>query len=273
MAKIKIGTSGFSFPDWRNNIYPENLPPKDELTYYANELKFDCLEINVTYYTIIKEKSAYSMEQKTGKNFEFVVKGYKGFTHDPFDKRIEKEPDIAKIQDDINRFKESLNPFIKSGKLGCVLLQFPIFFYPSKKSEEYILKCKKMLDGVRIVIEFRNSAWAKKRTFDFLKKNNLGYCIVDEPKLPRLMPFLNEVTSDIAYLRLHGRNKNWFNTPAKERYNYLYTNNELMEFIPEIKKMASVSPRTYIFFNNCHAGSAVKNAMKMRDFLMQEEIF
>ncbi len=267
---IKIGTSGFSFPDWRKNIYPEGLVQKDELRYYANELKFNCLEVNVTYYTIIQEKSASAMEQKTGNDFEFVVKGYKGFTHDPFDNRIEKKPDAEKIKEYIKKFKSSLTPFINKNKLGCVLLQFPVFFYPSKESEDYILNCKKNLDGIKIVVEFRNSGWAKQRTFEFLKSNDLGYCVVDEPELPRLMPFINEVTSDIAYLRFHGRNKNWFNAPASERYNYLYTDDELKGFIPEIKKMASSGAKTYIFFNNCHAGSAVKNATKMRDFLIEE---
>jgi uncharacterized protein YecE (DUF72 family) len=270
MENIKIGTSGFSFPDWRNNIYPEDLPQKDELSYYNKELKFNCLEVNVTYYTIIKEKSAMAMEQKTGDVFEFVIKGYKGFTHEPFDNRIEKKPDDEKIIEYIEKFKSSLKPFIKAKKLGCVLLQFPVFFYPSKQTEEYILKCKKLLPNINLVIEFRNSGWANKRTFDFLKDNKLGYCAVDEPQLPRLMPFVNEVTSDIAYLRFHGRNKNWFNAPTSERYNYLYTEDELKEFIPEIKKMASNSVKTYIFFNNCHAGSAVRNAIKMKDLLKLE---
>jgi uncharacterized protein YecE (DUF72 family) len=273
MTKIKIGTSGFSFPDWRNNIYPAGLQQKDELRYYYHELNFNCLEVNATYYAIISEKSAIAMEKKTGDNFEFVVKGYKGFTHDPFDNRIEKKTDSEKITDDIIKFKSALNPFIKKNKLGCVLLQFPVFFYPSQQSEDYILKCKKMLDDVKIVVEFRNHEWAKQRTFEFLKYNNLGYCAVDEPRLPRLMPFINEVTSDIAYLRFHGRNKNWFNSPTSERYNYLYGDEELEEFIPEIKKMTSSGAKTYVFFNNCHAGAAVKNAIKMRDFLIKENLY
>ncbi|MCX7698392.1 MAG: DUF72 domain-containing protein, partial [Candidatus Goldbacteria bacterium] len=246
MQNIKIGTSGFSFPDWRNNIYPAGLPQKDELRYYANELKFNCLEVNVTYYTIIKEKSAEAMSEKTNNDFEFVVKGYKGFTHDPFDDRLDKKPDQEKIKEYIEKFKSSIKPFIKANKFGCVLLQFPVFFYPSQKSEDYILYCKKMFGDVKIVVEFRNSGWAKQRTFDFLQYNNLGYCVVDEPKLPKLMPFINKVTSDIAYLRFHGRNKNWFNAPTSERYNYLYTDDELKEFLPEIRKMASSGAKTYI---------------------------
>jgi len=272
-ATVKVGTSGFSFPDWRGIIYPKGTPQREELIYYAQALGFDCLEINATYYAIISGKSAAAMEKKTGKNFEFVVKGYRGFTHDPFDSRLkEKKPPLEKAFEDIERFKESLSPFISAGKLGCVLLQFPVFFYPSAKSEDYILECAQRFDRIPLVIEFRNSGWAKKETFDFLRKNKLAFCVVDEPSLPRLMPFTNEVTSpDIAYLRLHGRNKNWFNVPASERYDYFYSDDELKEFIPEIEKMSGEAMKTYIFFNNCHAGSAAKNASKMKDLLGMDQ--
>ena len=81
------------------------------------------------------------------------------------------------------------------------------------------------------------------------------------------MPFVNEVTSDIGYLRFHGRNTNWFNAPTSERYNYLYSNEELKGFIPEIEKMEKNSERAYIYFNNCHAGKAVRNAQTLKDKL------
>lgn len=271
---IKLGTSGFSFPDWRNGvIYPEGLSQKEELIYYSKELGFDTLEVNSTYYAIISEKSAAAMEQKTGGGFEFVVKGFKGFTHDPFDNRLEKKPSIEKAMEDVERFKGSLGPFIAAGKLGAVLLQFPVFFYPSKQSEEYMLKCKKALAESPLVMEFRNSGWAKPETFEFLRANEIGYCAVDEPKLSRLMPFINEVTSNTAYLRLHGRNKNWFNAPTSVRYDYLYSDEELKGFIPELDKMADKASKVYLFLNNCHAGSAVKNAMRMRELLKNEGLF
>ena len=90
---------------------------------------------------------------------------------------------------------------------------------------------------------------------------------MDEPKLPRLMPFINKVTSDIGYLRFHGRNTNWFNSSLEERYNYLYSKDELKEFLPEIKKIDMNAKKTFIFFNNCHAGFAVKNALDLLKLL------
>lgn len=265
---IRIGTSGFSFPDWYGTVYPENLKKQEELIYYNKNLGFDCVEINSTYYTIISEKASKAMSMKTDINFEFIVKCYKGITHDPFDYRIEKKPDENVLNDYFERFVSSITPFMDEKKLGCVLLQFPIFFYPGTQANDYLLKCKEKLKSFNLVIEFRNSAWVKKETFDFLKKNNLGFCVVDEPQLKNLMPFVNTVTSDIAYLRLHGRNKNWFNAKdTSSRYDYFYSDKELKDFLPEIKKMSENSLKTYIFFNNCHAGSAAKNASRMKELL------
>ena len=81
------------------------------------------------------------------------------------------------------------------------------------------------------------------------------------------MPFVNAVTSDIAYLRLHGRNMNWFKVSAGERYNYLYSDDELAKFIPEIEKISGNSKKAYIFFNNCHIGFAARNAQRMKELL------
>ena len=307
---IKIGTSGFSFADWRgsvypvrdkstklsdksddsqgnlnlsmeafestaangrpisNGVYPRGIKPTEALSYYERELGFDCVEINSTYYTLVSDKSFAGMEKKTGPDFEFVVKGYRGITHDPFDGRLGgKKPSLKTALENIDKFRYSLGPLKEKGKLGGALLQFPVFFEPSAGSKQYLLDCKERFGEVPLIIEFRNSAWSNSETFGFLKSNGLGYCAVDEPKLSRLMPFVNEVTSDIAYLRLHGRNPNWFNAPMEERYNYLYSDSELESFIPEIKKMGSSAKKTFVFFNNCHSGSAVKNARRLKELL------
>ena len=263
---IRIGISGFSFPDWLGTVYPKSLPKTEMLFYYENHLGFNTVEVNFTYYSLPGLGTILSFEKKTGKDFDFVIKAYRGTTHDPFDDRLgEAKPTIEKAKEDTEKFVSALKPLREKNKLGAVLLQFPVFFYPREESKEYILQCKEWMKDVPLIIEFRNRAWAKKETFDFLRQNNLGYCAVDEPKIARLMPFMNEVTSDIAYLRLHGRNPKWFNAPVEERYNYLYKKEELSSFIPEIKKMSQSAQKMYIFFNNCHAGSAARNALMLRD--------
>ena len=269
---IRIGTSGFSFKDWKGTIYPENLSSQDTLIYYQKELGFDCVEINATYYTLLSDKTFAGMEKKTTANFEFVVKGFRGITHDPFDKRLaDHKPDLETAMENVDRFVYSLQPIKEKDKLGGVLLQFPVFFYPARPFKDYILACKDKFEDIPLIIEFRNRAWAKAETFQFLKENDLSYCAVDEPRLPRLMPFINEVTSDIGYIRFHGRNRNWFNAPIETRYHYLYSNEELETFIPQIRQMDMKSKKTFIFFNNCHAGFAVKNALSLLNLLANQE--
>lgn len=275
---IKIGTSGYSFPDWKGTVYPTKLQPKTYLSYYQQDLGFDCVEINSTYYSLVSPKMMEGMAKKTCGNFEFTVKSYRGFTHDPFDFRKGNDrPSFAAAFEDVEKFKFSIQPLKDSGKLGAVLLQFPPFFLPAPETRNYLLELKEKFAGIPLAIEFRNRAWAgpansqpaasEGSTFDFLRKNGLGYCIADEPPLPLLMPFVNEVTSDMAYLRLHGRNMNWFKVSAGERYNYLYSDDELATFIPEIEIMVRESKKVYIFFNNCHIGFAARNAQKMKELL------
>jgi len=121
-----------------------------------------------------------------------------------------------------------------------------------------------------LIIEFRSRDWAQPATFEFLKANKLGYCIVEEPKLNNLMPFINQATSDVGYLRFHGRNKNWFNAPVEERYNYDYSDDELKGFIPDIIKLFQQAHKTFLFFNNCHAGFAARNALRLRELLKKQ---
>jgi uncharacterized protein YecE (DUF72 family) len=264
---IKIGTSGFSFPDWKGKVYPGHVKSEQFLPYYEKELGFNAVELNFTYYTLPSAGVIEGLSKKTSDDFEFVVKGFKGMTHDPFDKRIPHKPDKAEIKLYYKYFHDSLEIIRKNNKLGAVLLQFPVFFYHTAENMEYLLNAKENLKDDTLVVEFRNSQWLNKETFAFLRDNEIAYCAVDEPVLPRLMPFTDDVTSDTAYIRFHGRNRDWFNSPVSTRYNYLYSDKELDEFLPSIKKMDKAAGKTYLFFNNCHSGNAAVNAKMMRDIL------
>jgi uncharacterized protein YecE (DUF72 family) len=103
-----------------------------------------------------------------------------------------------------------------------------------------------------------------------LEKKEIGFCVVDEPKLSQLMPYHPRATSDIGYFRFHGRNPNWFNVPVKVRYDYLYSEKELKEFVPGIKDISKKTGKTLIFFNNCYSGSAAKNAVQMAKLLIEQ---
>ncbi len=263
---IKVGTSGFSFPDWKGTVYPTDLPEKDRLTFYEKELGFHALEVNFTYYTLPSQKSFTAMSRKTSAEFEFVVKSYRGLTHEL---RNRETGEMMENQEIFKRFKYGLSPLREEGKLASILAQFPYGFFPNRENFSYLEKFKEEMGDVPLVFEFRNQNWMKEETFQFLSKHGIGFCIVDEPKLPKLMPYLPRATSDIGYFRFHGRNPNWFNVPSSVRYDYLYSEAELKEFIPDIRDIAQKTTKTFIFFNNCHAGSAAKNAVQMARLLMK----
>jgi uncharacterized protein YecE (DUF72 family) len=262
---IKIGTSGFSFPDWKGTVYPADIQDKDMLAFYEKELGFSAVEVNFTYYTLPSQKSFMAMSKKTSKDFEFVVKAFKGMTHEI---RNKETGVMIDNQETFKKFKYSLVPLIEEKKLSCVLAQFPYGFFPKRENFNYLERFKGEMADIPLVFEFRNQTWLKEESFQFLEKKGVGFCIVDEPKLPKLMPYLPRVTSDIGYFRFHGRNMNWFNAPTSVRYDYLYSEGELKEFIPDIKDISKKTAKTLIFFNNCHAGSAAKNAAQMARHLM-----
>lgn len=257
---LKIGTSGFSFRDWKGSVYPEGIKDRDMLPFYERELGFKALEVNFTYYTLPSSKSFIGMSRKTSDGFEFVVKAFKGMTHDIRDKETKKIVDNREIFD---KFLYSLLPLAQEGKLGCVLAQFPFSFFPNRENFDYLRSFRERLGEIPLVIEFRNTYWLKDSTFSFLKDVGMGYCIVDEPKLPKLMPFIPKATSDLGYFRFHGRNQNWFNVPTSVRYDYLYSEEELRSFIQPIIEIEHLTAKTFIFFNNCHGGSAARNALEL----------
>lgn len=254
---ILIGTSGFSFDDWKGTVYPLDIKKQDMLSFYENELGFNILEINYTYYSLPSQKAVEGLVRKTTDSFQFVVKAYKQMTHQIYDK--EKNKIIDRI-DVFNKFKHSLEPLISAEKLKCVLAQFPYSFYPNERNLNYLKSFKELMGSIPVVIEFRNIIWHRERFTNFLRTNKLGYCVVDEPKISGLMPFKPQNTTNIGYFRFHGRNQDWFNVSRSERYDYLYAEKELNDFIKPVYELAKRTHFTLVFFNNCHAGSAAKNA-------------
>lgn len=262
---IKVGTSGFHFKDWKGRVYPANIQNKDMLPFYEKELGFNTLEVNYTYYQLPSQKTSASMVKKTSDRFELVVRSHKEMTHEIWEDKTRKK--ITDNADVFAKFKEGITPMMESGKLGCVLIQFPSFFWPKKDNFDYMKLCLERLEGIPLVMEFRNKSWVRDSTFSFLQENNLGFCVVDEPQIPRLMPLVPQSTSNMAYMRLHGRNTDWFNASREERYNYLYSEDELRSFLPHVKSISKNKVKTFMFFNNCHAGFAVKNGLMMKNIL------
>jgi uncharacterized protein YecE (DUF72 family) len=265
VGRFRVGTSGFSFDDWLGRAYPAGLAKAKMLEYYERVLGFDTVELNFTYYAMPVPRTLSSMVSRTSPGFCFVVRSHKDMTHDIWvdgDRRVLK--DTGEV---FKAFRDGISPLVDTGRLGCVLVQFPVFFYPVPQNFEYIRRMPVLMPGVSIVVEFRNRAWLRPDAHRLLEETGMGCCVVDEPKIPRLMPFEPRRTSDVAYFRFHGRNQNWFNASREERYNYLYSKEELSEFVPPLRSVSAGAKMTYTFFNNCHAGAAARNALMMKQML------
>lgn len=264
---VLVGTSGFSFEDWVGPVYPEGMKKTDWLGYYERELGFPTLEVNYTYYAMPQAKTLAAMSAKTTDDFQFVVKAHKSMTHELWiDKKRTERIDNTEV---FPRFVEALSPLLDAGKLSAVLAQFPYFFYRNRDNAEYIRDFRERLGDLPVVIEFRNQQWHDEKTMEYLADQNLGYCVVDEPRLKGLMPFHPAATTDLAYFRFHGRNTNWFRAPMEVRYDYLYSADELTELLEGIMAVSGDAKKTLAFFNNCHAGQAAKNALEMVTMLQE----
>src|SRR4030042_1576963 len=144
---VYIGTSGFSFNDWKGVFYPEKLPRRSWLEYYSSQ--FNVVEINATYYRLPKPETFKSMAERTPDTFKFWVKVPGEITH--------KKNEVAPV---MKRFMEVVRPLMESGKFIGALAQFPNSFRPSDKSEKRIRKIQENMDEYPLAVELRNSDWA-----------------------------------------------------------------------------------------------------------------
>ncbi len=252
---IKIGTSGFSYDDWVGPVYPPELPAREHLAYYAE--RFPTVELNVTYYRVPELRTVEGWVRKTPPDFLFAVKAFQGLTHE------RKEPDFQ-------GFVAALTPLVESGKLGCVLAQFPYSFHPTPENRNYLALLRAGFGDLPVVVELRNAGWVADETFDLLHSLNLGYCCVDEPQLRGLMPPLAIATGPLAYVRFHGRNAaKWYaHDEAWERYNYSYSAAELNEWAPKIRALEAEAPLTLVYFNNHYRGQATQGARDLGQLLL-----
>jgi len=257
-GRIRIGTSGYSFADWIGPFYPAGTPRGKMLDEYVRH--FDVVEINSSYYRIPSRSMFERMERKTPEGFEFVVKLFRGMTHE--------------IEDDSHMYREfvdSTEPLKEAGKFAGYLAQFPWKFKNSKSAKAHLGVLRKRLGDDPLFVEFRHDSWIEDKTFEFLRDLEVGYCAVDEPRLKGLVPPLVEATTDEGYVRLHGRNSaNWWGKGGGDRYDYDYNSDELSEWAGKILDLEGKVKKVYAFFNNCHAGHAARNAELMIEMLGEE---
>lgn len=253
---IQVGTSGFSYPDWVGPFYPPATRQPAMLPWYAGH--FDALEINFTYYRLPAPGQLAAMADRCAGRVTFAVKAWQGLTHTG-------EASTA----DVSVFAAALTPLLERGVLGAVLLQFPGSFRLSAGATGRLVRLVSRLRPFPVVAEFRHRSWVREGTFRLLRSEGVGFCCVDEPELPGLLPPVAVATAGTAYVRFHGRNAaKWFHHDLPhERYDYLYGLDELSAWLPRLRELDAVAARTLVFMNNHYEAKAVTNARQLKELL------
>jgi uncharacterized protein YecE (DUF72 family) len=252
---IHLGTSGYSFQDWVGPFYPAGIRSVDMLPHYARF--FSAVEINATYYHVPPARSFARMAERTPPGFRFMVKLPAAATHE----RV-RDPAV------FAEFLAAIAPLEEAGKFHGLLGQFPYSFRPGVESHAHLRFLQETLAPRPLFAEFRHGSWVRRETFALLESAGIGHVAVDEPRLPGLFPPIVRPTGRVGYVRLHGRNADaWWSGDGSARYDYLYNDRELAEWAEAIRQLEAHSTDTFVFFNNCHAGQAAQNALRMAELL------
>lgn len=259
LGRLWIGPSGWSYPDWNGIVYPLPQPRGFKPLRFLSRL-FDAVEVNTSFYRVPTARMTAAWPQQTPPDFRFAFKLTKMFTHDRG-----AEIDAAAVRE----FKEALRPIRDAGKLGPLLIQFPWSF---RFREENAAHVRRLADAFRecdAVFEVRHASWAGDEALQVLRACG-GVCNVDQPALRDCLPPAAHVFGPTGYVRLHGRNaRTWFaeGLPPFERYNYLYGDDELREWVARINAMRHTARDVYVFTNNHYRGQGVANALELRFLL------
>jgi uncharacterized protein YecE (DUF72 family) len=256
---ILVGTAGYSYEEWRGVLYPSELPKEDFLRYYA--LFFPFVELDFSYYQMPEAHRLGRLGESVPRDFRFAIKGNKALTHE-----IKADWPAAAAA-----FAEAVAAPAFRDRLAAVLLQFPYSFHYTDPNRLYLGELTKSLAGLPLAIEFRNAEWNKPAVYAEAKKRGLCLAAVDTPALPNLPAAELGIAADLRYVRFHGRNSaNWWNGNATSRYDYLYSDAELLEWRPRVLGADSPIATVLVAFNNHYAGNAVVNARRFKELLVAD---
>jgi uncharacterized protein YecE (DUF72 family) len=296
-SRILVGTASWTDPTMTASgvFYPVGADSAEErLQYYAST--FPVVEVDATYYALPAERTAQLWVDRTPPDFTFDIKAHALMTGQGTEtKRLPKAirealpeelqakariyakdlPD--ELYDEVwSTFRDGLAPLAERGQLGSILLQYPKWVFPSSENRALIAAAVERLDGWKVAVEFRNGSWLNEknaeRTTRFLAERNIPFVMVDEPQgfKSSVPPEVLVTSSDLAVVRFHGRNAETWEakgiTPA-ERFRYLYSRDELAEWVPRIREVAQEAKEVHLMFNNCYANYGTTNAREIADLL------
>jgi uncharacterized protein YecE (DUF72 family) len=276
--RVRIGTAGWSYKDWEGIFYPPGLGHRKihPLEYLARF--FDTTEINTSFYGPLKPELVKVWCRKVAAvnpGFLFTAKLYRAFTHSPL--AVMEPTSAATIRptdEDEIRTREGLDALAGEGRLGALLIQFPVSFKNTSLNREYVDRLVRQFIEYPRVIEVRHSSWNDAETIAVFSKKDVAFCNIDQPLLGHSLAPTEHVTTSIGYVRLHGRNYDqWFDFDNRDdRYNYLYKPNELEEWKQRIANVADKAQITYVITNNHFESKAGVNALELKTMITGKRV-
>jgi uncharacterized protein YecE (DUF72 family) len=190
-------------------------------------------------------------------DFVFTAKLNRLFTHERGQATEHDESD----------FRSGIEPLVTANKLGALLLQFPWSFKNTEEERSYLVRLLKRFQDYPLVLEVRHASWNTPEMYELLEQLQVGICNIDQPLFSKSIKPSAMSTSRIGYVRLHGRNyQHWFReeAPRDDRYDYLYSHEELEPWLVRIKEIAKHTQESYVITNNHFRGQAVVNALELK---------
>jgi uncharacterized protein YecE (DUF72 family) len=273
-TSIRIGTCSWADDSLAKYWYPRGLSARERLPYYAEH--FDTVEVDSTYYRLPDESMVAGWAARTPPGFVMHVKAFAMLTRHPI-KLQQLPPDLREGVDTdergrvdrpprelrgevFRRFLEALEPLRREDKLGAILFQLPSYVVFKQYSFEYLEWAREQLGDHEMLVEFRHRSWLdeanRAETLSFLEQLPASHVIVDAPRsdtAKNLVPTVLALTSPTAYVRFHGRNLGTWNKRgggAAERFDYLYPEDELAEWVEPLRELSQQAEQAYALFNN-----------------------
>jgi uncharacterized protein YecE (DUF72 family) len=287
VAPVRVGTCSFADEALTKHFYPRGVRTGAErLRYYAG--LFDTVEIDSSFYTLPASEHAERWARATPDGFVFHVKAFAPMTRHPV--RLEQLPaDVRtaleadergrvdrlprEVREELfGRFRQAVEPLRRAGKLGGVLMQYPPYVVPKPASWDELAWAREQLAGLDMLVEFRHQAWLaddlRDRTLATLEDLGAIYVAVDAPRTGgrNVLPTIVTRTGPMAYVRMHGRNARTWNVRGKgaaERFDYLYSEDELAEWVEPLRNLAEGAEQVFVLFNTNNRSPGVRRTLDL----------
>jgi len=269
---VRVGPAGWSYPDWAGYVYPSRHSKGfHEATYLAEY--FDTIEINTSFYQPLRPEHAAQWIDRVAANprFVFTAKLWQRFTHD-----IQSILSSSAAEDE-RAVRAGFDVLRAAKKLGAVLLQFPFSFHRTEETFASLDGVLRRFADYPLVVEVRHATWNVPEVFELLRKRGVGFCNIDQPVIGKSLEPSARATGPVGYVRLHGRRYDtWFSddeaVPSFERYNYLYSEEELQPWAARVDKVAKAARDVYVITNNHYQGKGVVNALQLISMLKESKV-